>query len=86
MSHWRGALHGNIRLVPTAPDQGELEMVVRTRDGETRIPSLGELIANLERIVLPQERKTSNPEFQAEIYITLLCKMACVKTSFFCSH
>jgi len=52
-----GALHGNIRLVPTAPGQGELEMVVRTRDGETRITSLGELIADLERLVLPQEGK-----------------------------
>ncbi|MGA8349023.1 MAG: helicase-related protein [Isosphaeraceae bacterium] len=57
-----GALPGNIRLVPTAPEPGELEMVVRTRDGETRISSLGELIADLERLVPPQEGKTSNDQ------------------------
>src|SRR5271157_395581 len=54
-----GALHGNIRLVPTAPEQGELEMVVRTRDGETRISSLDELIADLEQLAPPAGGETS---------------------------
>ena len=57
-----GALPGNIRLVPTAPERGEFEMVVRTRDGETRISSLGELIADFERLAPPQEGKTSNDQ------------------------